>query len=142
MKYVLDASVAVKWELPEADSAKAIALRDDFRWAIHEFLAPDTFPAEVAHALLKAERKRLIPVGSALPKLADVMRVLPRLHPILPDLLPRAAVIASQARIGIYDCLYVALAEKEACKLVTADTRLVAALQGQYPFIVELASLP
>lgn len=31
MKYVLDASVAVKWVLSEADSPKALSLRDDFR---------------------------------------------------------------------------------------------------------------
>ena len=36
MKYVLDASVAVKWVLPESDSSKATALRDDYRRAIHE----------------------------------------------------------------------------------------------------------
>jgi hypothetical protein len=46
MKYVLDASVAEKWVLPEPDSAKAIALRDDYRRGVHELLAPDTFPAE------------------------------------------------------------------------------------------------
>lgn len=50
MKYALDASVAAKWVLPEPDSSKAVALRDDFRQAVHELLAPDTFPAEIAHA--------------------------------------------------------------------------------------------
>jgi predicted nucleic acid-binding protein len=141
MKLVLDASVAVKCELPEPDSAKAVALRDDYRRAVHELLAPDTFPAEVAHALLKAERKRLIPFGQAIPKLADLLRVLPELQPILPDLLPRAASIACRARIGIYDCLYVALAERERCQLITADERLVSVLGKQYPFIVALSSL-
>jgi hypothetical protein len=36
MKYVLDASVALKWELPESDSGKALALRDDFVRKIHQ----------------------------------------------------------------------------------------------------------
>jgi predicted nucleic acid-binding protein len=142
MKYVLDASVAVKCHLPETDWHKAVALRDDYRRTIHELLAPDTFPAEIAHALLKAERRGLIPYGQAIPRIADALRALPDLHPILPDLLPRAAAIASHARIGIYDCLYVALAEREACQLVTADSRLKIALGQHYPFIVELSSLP
>ena len=43
--------------------------------------------------------------------------------------------------IGVYDCLYVALAEREACELVTADTRLFNSLQPTYPFIIALASL-
>ena len=51
MKYVLDASVALKWVLTEADSPKALALRDDFRKQVHELLAPDLFPIELAHAL-------------------------------------------------------------------------------------------
>jgi predicted nucleic acid-binding protein len=91
---------------------------------------------------LKAERRRLFPHGEAIPKLADILRTLPLLQPILPDLLPRAAAIASQARIGIYDCLYVALAEREGCQLVTADDRLINVLQERYPFIVALSSLP
>jgi predicted nucleic acid-binding protein len=45
-------------------------------------------------------------------------------------------------RVGIYDCLYVALAEKEGCELITADDKLLKNLQPQSPFIVPLASLP
>jgi predicted nucleic acid-binding protein len=129
MNYIVDASVAVKWVLPEPDSTKAIALRNDYRRGIHVLLAPDTFPAEVAHAVLKAERRKLIPHGQALVNLSDVLRTLPRLHPILPVLLPEAAAIASQVRIGIYDCLYVALADREGCQLVTSDARLISVLQ-------------
>src|SRR5688572_20181171 len=51
MKYVLDASVAVKCVLPEKDSPRAVRLLNDYRKAIHELIAPDTFPVEVAHAL-------------------------------------------------------------------------------------------
>ncbi len=40
MKYVLDSSVALKWVLPELDSAKAIALRDDYRNQVHDLLRP------------------------------------------------------------------------------------------------------
>ncbi|MBI3411488.1 MAG: type II toxin-antitoxin system VapC family toxin [Planctomycetes bacterium] len=60
MKYVLDASVALKWVLTEPDSPKALSVRDDFRNKLHELLAPDVFPVEVAHALTRAERKGLI----------------------------------------------------------------------------------
>jgi predicted nucleic acid-binding protein len=55
-RFVLDSSVALKWFLPELDVAQAIALRDGFLKGIHEFLAPDIFPVEAAHALAKAER--------------------------------------------------------------------------------------
>jgi predicted nucleic acid-binding protein len=57
-------------------------------------------------------------------------------------LLLRAADISSTFRLGVYDCLYVALAEREACEFVTADTRLPANLRNTFPFIVDLAALP
>jgi predicted nucleic acid-binding protein len=56
-------------------------------------------------------------------------------------LLKRALEIASQASIGVYDCLYVALAERAGCELLTADDRLVRALQPRFPFITALSSL-
>jgi hypothetical protein len=36
MKYVIDASTAFQWEVPEPDSLKAIQLREDYRNGIHE----------------------------------------------------------------------------------------------------------
>lgn len=38
MKYVLDASVAIKWVLTELDSARALALRNDYRKQLHGLL--------------------------------------------------------------------------------------------------------
>jgi predicted nucleic acid-binding protein len=63
MKYVLDSSVALKWVLPELDSAKALRLRADFQAGLHELIAPDIFPVEVGQALTKAERRKTISVG-------------------------------------------------------------------------------
>ena len=44
-------------------------------------------------------------------------------------------MVGDLARIGVYDCLYVALAEREACELVTADLRLVTNLGTLFPII-------
>ena len=67
-----------------------------------------------------------------------MMSTAPQFFPSLP-LMPRALRIAKQARIGVYDCLYVALAEREGCELVTADQRLINGLKP--PFIRDLATL-
>jgi len=141
MKYVLDASVALKWVLPEAGADKARQLRDEFHRQLHELLAPDIFAAEIAHALTRAERKRIIPLGYAKGFLADIMQTPPAFHPYLP-LLARATDISSQMRRGIYDCLYVALADQEGCQMVTADSRLISVLEKEYPSIIDLSSLP
>lgn len=56
-------------------------------------------------------------------KLADIFSTGPVLTPYLP-LLPRAVELSSQQRIGVFDCLYIALAEREQCKVVSADQRM------------------
>ncbi len=141
MKYVLDASVAAYWVLRNPLQAKALKLRAEYQQNIHELIAPAHFPGEIASALTKAERQKLIPVGDARRHIADVFSTPPILYPLHP-LFYRAVDISSQTRTGFYDCLYVALAEQENCELVTADDKLINALQGQFPFILALASLP
>jgi predicted nucleic acid-binding protein len=69
------------------------------------------------------------------------MRTPPVLHPY-EALLDRAVDISSQTRSGLYDCLYVALAEREGCDLVTDDQKLIANLKPLFSLIVPLASLP
>jgi len=141
MRYLIDSSVAFKWVVPEVHTDKALRLRDDFRNAILDLLAADVFPVEVAHGLTRAERQARIAVPQAGLLLTDVLNTLPTLHPSLP--LPlRACEISSQMRVGIYDCLYVALAERESCEFITADDKLVRNLQAYFSFIRPLASMP
>jgi predicted nucleic acid-binding protein len=139
--YVLDSSVAFKWVVPELHTDKALLLRDDFRNGVIQLLAPDFFPLELLHALTKAERQKRINPAEASTFWLDIMTTCPILSPSLP-LAAHACAIATKARIGTYDCIYVALAEQEKCELVTADDRLVKNLQAQYPFIRPLASFP
>jgi len=141
MKYVLDASAALCWVLPRPNSGKALQMRGDFQNAIHELIAPSIFAGEVASALTKAERQKLIPVGDARPLLGRVMRTPPVMRPYEP-LLDRAVDLSSRTRSGLYDCLYAALAEREGCELLTDDQKLIANLTLHFQFIVPLASLP
>jgi len=134
MRYVLDSSVAFKWFVREAETDSALRLRDAFRNAVHELVAPDVFPIEIAHALMRALRQGRLAASDSLDLLAYALKTLPELHASLP-LLPRAAELSAMARIGIYDCLYVALAEQEQCELVTADKRLLNTFQAQFSVI-------
>jgi predicted nucleic acid-binding protein len=140
MKYVLDSSVAFKWEVAEADSDKAIRVRDEARSGQHVLLAPDVFPVEVAHAMTRAERQGRVSAADGWRLWLGIMADAPTLHPHL-SLMPRAYAISSSVRKGVYDCLYIALAEREGCEVLTADVGL-AALQPTFPFIVLLSALP
>jgi predicted nucleic acid-binding protein len=141
MRYVIDSSVALKWVLPEADSARAIRLRDEYGNGIHEFLAPDLFPSEIANGLASAERQKRIRTGESAIFLNDVLSAAPALAHSAP-LLIRAMEISIATKQAVYDCIYVALAEVEGCELVTADDKLARSLRPSYPFIVLLVALP
>jgi predicted nucleic acid-binding protein len=141
MKYVIDSSVAFKWVVAEANDDKARKLRDDLHNAVHDLIAPDVFPLEIGHSLTRAERQGRVSTADGWSFWLSIMAENVQLHPSIP-LMPRAYAISSQMRIGIYDCLYVVLTEREGCEFITADDRLVRNLQAQFPFIVSLASLP
>jgi predicted nucleic acid-binding protein len=141
MKYVLDSCVALKWVLPEADSAKAIRLRDEYKAGAHELSAPDIFPSEIANGLASAERQRRINPGDSASLLRDIFRTAPAIHPA-PPLLLRAMELAISRKYAVYGCVYLALAEAEGCEMVTADDQFARGLQSAFPFIVSLGSLP
>src|SRR6266436_5029922 len=118
MKAVQDSCVALKWVVTEADSPKALDLRNQFQKQLHDLLSPDIFLAECAHALVRAERKAILKQGEAAVLLGDILSTPPDLHGYIP-LMARAVEIASDMRCGFYDCLYIALAERQGCELVT-----------------------
>ena len=141
MRYVLDATAALCWVLPRPLTSKALNLRDDFQQKIHELIAPSVYRGEIASGLTKAERQKLIGIGDAHRLAIDVLSTPPVILPYEP-LLYRAVDISSQTQAGFYDCLYVALAERENCEMVTDDDKLLKNLQSRYPFVRALATLP
>jgi predicted nucleic acid-binding protein len=141
MKYVIDTSVAFKWVVAETDSAKAIALRDEYVKGTHSLLAPDLFPTEMANALLVAERRGRIKSGQWPVFFLDIMHSAPGLYPASPCLL-RTYEIASLIQASIYDSLYIALAESESCEMVTADDKLLRKAQPHFSFVIPLSSMP
>jgi predicted nucleic acid-binding protein len=140
VKYVLDASVAVTRLLGEEHADRADRLIARARAGVDQPIAPDFFLGECGHALFRAERRRLLEAGEARRLLLAIIPDLPELHPTFP-LLRRAAGICGHLRKGFYDCLYMALSEREGVQLITADKKLVKAAQPDYPYVVDLASL-
>lgn len=124
----------------ESDKADAILLA--FMQGVYELHAPDFYPVELTHAITRAERQGRVSQTEGATIFADQLKLLPTLHPVLPDLLPVAYAISSKMRVGVYDCVYVALADREKCEFVTADTTLVRNLGSTFPFIVPLSTMP
>ena len=122
-RLIVDATVVVKWFLPEvlAEAALRVAAAED-----HDFVAPDLLGAEVISALWKKQRRGELDGADAAAMIEDFRRVAITTFPLAP-LLPSAFAIAAAAGHSPYDCLYLALAEREDCRLVTADRRFHAA---------------
>jgi predicted nucleic acid-binding protein len=124
-RLVVDASVVVKWFLPEVRAESALRLAASDR----AFLAPELLGAEFANALWKKRLRGEVEGTAAAGILEHFRRVAIETFALMP-LLPSAFAIASAAGHSVYDCLYLALAEREDCPLVTADRRFYQAFAG------------
>ncbi len=120
MTLVVDASVAAKWVLDEPGGERALALRSE-----DGLIAPSLVVAEVGNAIWKAARRDAIARANAI---AAVESALLPFEALIPDeeLRVRAFTLAFDLKHPIYDCFYLALAERERCPLITADSRLIA----------------
>jgi predicted nucleic acid-binding protein len=117
MTLIIDASVAVKWFLQETESAKARNLigRD-------AFIAPDFILLETHHAVWKSWRRDET-TFAAVDAVAETLRsVFEHIEPST-SLLPAAARMSLTLSHAIYDCLYIALAQREHATLITADEK-------------------
>jgi predicted nucleic acid-binding protein len=141
MKYVIDSSVQVKTFVAEVDSTKAIRLCDEYRAGVHQLIAPDLFPTEIANVLMILERAGKLRPGDASLLFSKFLIDMPPLYPAI-SFLPRAIEIAETFRQSVYDSLYSALAEREGYEHVTADDKFLMAVQPSLPFVISLSSLP
>jgi predicted nucleic acid-binding protein len=124
-RLVVDASVLVKWFLPEVlgEAALRVAASD------RVFLAPELIGAEFANTLWKKQLRGEVEATSTVRMLENFRRIAIETFALMP-LLPAAFAIASAAGHSVYDCLYLALAEREDCPLITADRRFYRAFAG------------
>jgi predicted nucleic acid-binding protein len=122
-RIVVDASVAVKWLLPEQGSAHAIALLE----AGHDLCAPDLLISEIGNVLWKRVRRDGLAAESAQRLLAEFINIRLRWMDTR-RLAPEALAIASEYGRSYYDSVYLALAHAVDGQLITADERFVNAL--------------
>jgi predicted nucleic acid-binding protein len=132
---VVDASVAVKWFLPEEGEtlvSQAVALLDAYDDDQARFVVPDLFYVETASAIWKAVRAGRVSRAFGDQSLVLLMQ---REFPTVPTLklLDRAFQIAADYGRTVYDSLYVALAVHTCAQLITADERLANALAARFP---------
>lgn len=142
-EWVIDASVAAKWLAPEAESAQAAALLGD---TLH---VPDLLFAEVGNILWKKQARGEMDVAASAAA-ARWLQLAPLHVHAGAGLLDDALAWAVRLQHPVYDCLYLALAVRLGCALVTADRRLaercrradVGELAGRVAWLADLPAPP
>lgn len=121
---IIDASVAFKWIFIEDGSETAAGLlgREDLR-------APNLLLTEVGNGLwkkgMRGELGDQAAYSAQLGLIASLVDFVPE-GPVI----PRALEMALALGHAIYDCVYLALAEREGDRLITADEKFAAKVLG------------
>jgi len=118
---VIDASVALKWVLPEEDSITAKAL------LAQELVAPTLWLVESANALWRFANAGKLSSPEAQSRLTYLYNAPVTLVPT-EDYARDALDLGVQLRHPIYDCVYLAAAIRAGTYVVTADTRFLTAV--------------
>jgi predicted nucleic acid-binding protein len=131
---VVDASVAVKWLLPEPGSTAAQHLL----MSEETLSGPSLIRIEVAAALARKARRMEITAQDA--EAAGKLWFQSILDGVISLILdeedlPRALTLSIGLNHPLQDCLYLALAERLGARLVTADHKFVASVSAAHPFV-------
>lgn len=138
---VVDASVVVKWLLPEQDQAAALRIQEMYQEEKLDVVAPHLLVSEVGNVLWKRVRRGDLTVREAARCFEQLLRD-------CPILLESPAVSLSSLHLAmahgqsVYDCLYLAWALEQRCDLVTSDRRFFDAVAKAYPFVKLLQEFP
>jgi predicted nucleic acid-binding protein len=134
---VVDASVAVKWILPETGHEDALRIQEKYQDEEIDLIAPYLIVAEIANVLWKRESRGDLDAWTA----QYCFRHFLQGAPILLDsekVSASALGLAMAHRRPVYDCLYLAWALEQRCDLVTADERFYNAMGAAFPCVTLL----
>jgi predicted nucleic acid-binding protein len=121
---VIDASVLIKFYVPEILSDRAERLLAKVGNKDIDLLAPDLIYPEAGNILWKKQRLKELTHSEA-EEITDAILSLPLMIEASKSLLPLAVDIAIACGITVYDALYLSLAKVYETTLITADRKLV-----------------
>lgn len=117
--FIVDASVVIKWFVPEIHSDAARRLLA----TAHQYLAPDLLFPEVGNAMWKKVRRGELTADEGRRLAADVSSIAVETVPTR-GLMVDAHAVAVTTGLTVYDAMYLALAVRLKTELITADDRL------------------
>ncbi len=124
MRYVVDASVAVKWYVPENHELEAVRLLK----GRHDLHVPELIFPEIGNIVWKKVRSGQVSKSDGDVIIATVARKRWTIHPHKQTI--KSAFTGAEATgQTVYDWTYLALAISLSCELVTADEKFYKALE-------------
>lgn len=139
-KLVIDASVALKWQLDDEEYVhQAVALRDDSLRGSVKIYAPTLLLYEAINGLVAASRRRKLPA----PEVALAINYLLAIGiSIKTPNLQRATALALAHNVAVYDGVYLALAEQEDCEFWTGNYALYRAVNRKLRWVRWIGDYP
>jgi predicted nucleic acid-binding protein len=134
---VVDSTVVVKWFFPEPSRPEALRLLRLYQQQKIELIAPVLLISEVANVFSKRVRRGLTTATLA----KDAYQLLMINAPLLVDdrfVMDQAMTLSLGSGQAVYDCLYLALALRRGCDLITADLKFHAAVNNRFPSVLHL----
>jgi len=134
-KFVIDASVALKWQFKdESETETAILMLTDFIEGKISIFSPTLFAYEIVSAVYVAVSRNRITENEGIEIIRDILGI----GIVLADfsgLEEDTFRMAKRYRKSVYDCAYLALAQKEGCKFFTGDKRLFNSIKNDLSFV-------
>ena len=124
MNLVIDASVLIKFYVPEILSGRAERLLIDVEKGHIDLSAPDLIYPEAGNILWKKQRLKEL-TRSEVEEITNTILSLPLKMEASRPLIPLSLDIAIAYRITVYDAIYVGLTKVYETTLITADRKLV-----------------
>lgn len=140
-RMVVDATVVLKWVFREKNREPAAALLTAFEAGEVGLISPASLRNETANAIASRVRRKELGAQQATTAYGFLMDRLPLLIDD-PDLTTEAWKLALQYNMSVSDTLYLALATRYRCDVVTADRRFHRLAIEHYPFVRLLEDLP
>jgi len=128
--FVVDASLVIKWFVPEIHSEAAR------RWlgASHDYVAPDLLFSEAGNTVWKKVRRKELEKTEGRQLVMDLAQVAVETVATR-SLLEDALALALTAGITVYDAMYLTLAVRLETEMITGDDRLADKL-AKHPLLV------
>lgn len=124
--FVVDASVAAAWLLPDEATAYTEAML--VATAAGGAWVPSLWLLEIGNLLQSAQRRRRIDAAKRVELVAAAAGLPLRVDRELLDMVALDAIAADQ-QLTVYDAVYLELAKRRALPLATLDSKLLAAMQ-------------